>query len=247
MLRRFSSSSSQLRQVVQAPSRDSTDFDVPEIAPIPVSEITEIRLDPTSETVDSKLGKSGELPIFTSVDCRIRALKKAEQELNYRPSTLPETIKTALGWAFSATLRAPPQPRDSTEEYERLKKALVDILHLCVGFLRHPYFKSDPSEYLRERLILAILRKRRSLHRKKQIVVNASERLHQTDFFASLSPQDRASLHGANDGLIWYILKCEISDHLPRGSTELELALQRSCIRLLDEMYVMWRVTDFRE
>ena len=189
--------------------------------------------------------------LFKSVKLRILALQKAEQGLDCRPTTVPDTIKAALGCAFGGYyftfLQENHQDPSEIEEYEKLKRALADVLRTCISFLQHPYFNSNPSEYNRERLIVAILSKRRSLHRKKRLISKAAESLHQANYFASLPSQQRASLHVANDGLIWYILKRVVASRMTPGSGDLELALQRSCIRLLDEMYVMWRITDFRE
>ena len=193
--------------------------------------------------------ESGDVGGFlTSVHHLIGFLENAENDLCARPRSLQITLRAAfenLLGPWSAHLLQ-PQSQDPAEQHERLKAVFADILHACMDFLRHPYFRSYPAEHNRMGLMIAILRKRRDLHRWRQLAVSAADRLHQADFFASLSSQQRHGLHVANDGLIWYILKRVIADQLPPGSSQLELSLQRSCLLLLDEMYAMWRITDLR-
>ena len=131
-----------------------------------------------------------------------------------------------------------------SEEYERLKQVLADLLRICIGFLKHPYFKSDPSEPYRRRLIFTILGKRASLERKRRLAISIVDQLRDASFLSSLSAEERARLHSANDGFIWYLLKRVVVDRLPYGSSELDCAVQRACVNLLDTMYTMWRITE---
>ncbi len=44
--------------------------------------------------------------------------------------------------------------------------------------------------------------------------------------------------------LVWYILNCIVVNRLPCGSGELDCAVQRVCVHLLDTMYTLWRITE---
>ena len=141
-------------------------------------------------------------------------------------------------------VRLPESPQDVSEMYERLKQILVDLVKICIGFLKHPYFRTDPSEHNRLRLIFTILGKRATLERERRLACSIADQLHSADFLTLLSPQERARLHSANDGLVWYLLKRVVVDRLPYGSSELDCAVQRACVHLLDAMYAMWRITE---
>lgn len=192
---------------------------------------------------------SGDSETFrSSIKYLIEYLQAAETSLSLGSRALPQTIgefvRTFFGDRIFQFLK--PKSKVPTAHYEGLKQTLAMVLRICVSFLHHKYFRLDRSEHNRTGLMIAILRKRSSLHRLRQVAFKSVELLNQSHFFASLSSQDRANLYGANDGLIWYILKRVIADQLPPGSSQLERSLQRSCLLLLDEMYAMWRITDLR-
>ena len=192
--------------------------------------------------------RSGDVQAFvTSTRRLICSLERAENDLSVRSRTLPQAAKAFLGYAFGdRDLQYPSlQSQDTTAQHTSVKQLFAEVLRTCIGFLRHQYFRSDPSHHNRIYLMITILRKRRSLQRRRCLAFKYGDNLHQVGFFGSLSSTDRAILHSANDGLVWYVLKRLVADRLPPGASELELALQRSCIGLLDEMYLMWRITDF--
>ena len=181
---------------------------------------------------------------FSTLSDQIRALESAAHDLHARPRTLRESAREALDRIFSCRAPSVPLLFDASEEYERLKQILADLLKICIGFIKHPYFQSDSSEANRLGLIFTILRKQSTLDRKRRQAVRIADQLRDVSFLTSLPAQERARLHSANDGLVWYALKGVVVDRLPYGSSELDCAVQRACVNLLDTMYTMWRITE---
>jgi hypothetical protein len=172
--------------------------------------------------------------VSKSAQHHITALRGAKKALHARSHTLAEALRMSV--AGSCFFPAAARHENVGEEYETLKRILADILRICISFLNHPYFRSCPSELNRFDLMMTILKRRNVLLDKRRLAIIAVDSLNQADFFASLSAQQRASLHGANDGRIWYLLKLVVGDGLAPGSSELEGAVQRASVAVLDEM-----------
>ena len=186
---------------------------------------------------------------FSAVNLQMQILEKALYDLHPGPLTLRDVAKTAIHWALSRSsisLALHPQPRLSSlsQEFERLKCILADILRICIGFLKHPYFQKLQSEPNRRRLMYAILSKRWVLEKKRHLAGTLADRLDRADVLTSLPPQDRASLLSAVDGEGWRMLREVVAERLPFGLSELEYAVQRSCVGLLDVMYRTWNMAD---
>ena len=195
---------------------------------------------------ESENTESDSSSLCPAIDLQIQILEKALYDLHAGPLTLRNAALTALHWALSRSSISYSLPRQSSlsQEFERLKCILADILRICIGFLKHPYFQKLPSEPNRRRLMYAVLSKRRTLEKKRHLAGTLADRLDRADFLTSLSPQDRASLLSAVDGEGWRMLREVVAERLPSGLSELEYAVQRSCVGLLDVMYRTWNMAD---